>query len=90
MVNRSATPAEVRRVPNGARDIALRKRHGLPDFESLSHQLCFGDSVLYPDIPALCPLSPDAPASHHFLGAVQWSPRVAAPKLVGDAALPMV
>lgn len=68
----------------------VRKRHGLPEFESLSHQLCFGDSVLYPDVPELCPLSPDAPASHHFLGAVQWSPRVAAPQLAGDATLPMV
>ncbi len=68
----------------------VRKRHGLAEFESLSHQLCFGDSVLYPDVPELCPLTPDAPASHHFLGAVQWSPRVAAPSLVGDAALPMV
>jgi UDP:flavonoid glycosyltransferase YjiC (YdhE family) len=70
---------------------SVRKRHGLPEFESLSHQLCFGDSVLYPDIPELCPLSADAPASHHFLGAVQWSPRVAAPpRLRGDASLPMV
>lgn len=69
---------------------SVRKRHGLPEFESLSHQLCFGDSVLYPDIPELCPLSADAPASHHFLGAVQWSPRVAAPSLVGDPALPIV
>jgi UDP:flavonoid glycosyltransferase YjiC (YdhE family) len=57
----------------------VRKRHGLPELESLSHQLCFGDSVLYPDVPELCPLA-DAPTSHHFLGAVQWSPRVAAPE----------
>jgi UDP:flavonoid glycosyltransferase YjiC (YdhE family) len=69
---------------------SVRKRHGLPEFESLSHQLCFGDSVLYPDVPALCPLSAEVPASHHFLGAVQWSPRVDAPSLVGDPALPMV
>src|SRR6188768_463859 len=69
---------------------AVRKRHGLPEFESLSHQLCFGDSVLYPDIPELCPLSPEAPASQHFLGAIQWSPRVAAPRLLGDPALPLV
>ncbi len=70
----------------------VRKRHGLPEFETLSHQLCFGDSVLYPDLPTLCPLSEDAPASHHFLGAVQWSPRVAAPSDLGsaDATLPMV
>jgi UDP:flavonoid glycosyltransferase YjiC (YdhE family) len=68
----------------------LRKRHNLPEFPSLSEQLCFGDSVLYPDVPELCPLSPDAPASHHFLGAVQWSPRVGAPRLEGDPALPLV
>lgn len=69
---------------------SVRKRHGLPELESLSHQLCFGDSVLYPDIPELCPLSADAPKTHHFLGAVPWSPRVAAPALQGDAALPLV
>jgi UDP:flavonoid glycosyltransferase YjiC (YdhE family) len=70
---------------------SVRKRHGLSEFETLSHQLCFGDSVLYPDVPELCPLSSDAPASHHFLGAVQWSPRVAAPSaLADDPTLPMV
>jgi UDP:flavonoid glycosyltransferase YjiC (YdhE family) len=58
---------------------AVRKRHGLSELASLSHQLCFGDSVLYPDVPELCPLL-DAPPSHHFLGAVQWSPAVAAPE----------
>lgn len=69
---------------------AVRERHGLPAFETLSHQLCFGDSVLYPDIPELCPLE-GAPASHHFLGAVQWSPTVAAPPvLAGDSSLPLV
>jgi UDP:flavonoid glycosyltransferase YjiC (YdhE family) len=69
---------------------SLRKRHGLPEFETLSHQLCFGDSVLYPDVPELCPIT-GAPASHHFLGAVQWSPRVSAPpSLAGDASLPLV
>jgi UDP:flavonoid glycosyltransferase YjiC (YdhE family) len=68
----------------------LRQRHGLPAFESLSHQLCFGDSVLYPDVPELCPLA-GAPASHHFLGPVHWSPRVAAPlALEGDPSLPLV
>jgi UDP:flavonoid glycosyltransferase YjiC (YdhE family) len=69
---------------------SLRKRNGLPEFESLSHQLCFGDSVLYPDVPELCPVA-EAPASHHFLGAVQWSPAVSAPAgLAGDASLPLV
>lgn len=70
---------------------SLRKRHGLPEFETLSQQLCFGDSVLYPDIPQLCPLTSEAPASHHFLGAVQWSPRMAAPaNLANDLARPLV
>ncbi len=69
---------------------SLRKRHGLPEFETLSHQLCFGDSVLYPDVPEVCPVA-NAPASHHFLGPVPWSPRVAAPpSLAGDPALPLV
>jgi UDP:flavonoid glycosyltransferase YjiC (YdhE family) len=69
---------------------AVRQRHGLAPFETLSHQLCFGDSVLYPDIPELCPIE-GAPASHHYLGAVQWSPSVAAPaSLGGDPALPLV
>lgn len=70
---------------------SLRKRHGLPEFQTLSHQLCFGDSVLHPDVPELCPLTADAPASQHFLGAVQWSPTVQVPQsLHADAALPMV
>jgi len=70
---------------------SVRKRHGLPEFESLSHQLCFGDSVLYPDVPELCPVAADLPASHHFLGAVPWSPRVGAPPQLGkDETLPLV
>jgi UDP:flavonoid glycosyltransferase YjiC (YdhE family) len=70
---------------------AVRKRHGLPEHESLPHQLCFGDSVLYPDIPELCPLQAPPP-NHHFLGAVQWSPSVAAPSSLSqaDTQLPLV
>jgi UDP:flavonoid glycosyltransferase YjiC (YdhE family) len=69
----------------------VRKRHGLPELETLSHQLCFGDSVLYPDVPELCPLTKDVPASHYFLGAVPWSPRVTTPlHLTADASLPLV
>jgi UDP:flavonoid glycosyltransferase YjiC (YdhE family) len=70
---------------------AVRKRHGLAEFESLAHQLCFGDSVLYPDVPELCPLE-GAPSSHRFLGAVQWSPKVEIPpaSLTAIAANPMV
>ena len=70
---------------------ALRRRHGLDEFASLEHQLCFGDSVLYPDLPELCPVV-GAPPSHLFLGAVPWSPRVALPLQLteGDPAWPLV
>ncbi|MDF3069163.1 MAG: putative glycosyl transferase [Polyangiaceae bacterium] len=69
----------------------VRKRHGLSEFATLSEQLCFGDTVLYPDVPELCPLRADAPASHRFLGAVQWSPKVSAPSSLGkDESLPIV
>lgn len=57
---------------------ALRKRFGLSEFESLLHALCFGDLVLYPDLPELCPTE-GAPSSHVYLGGVQWAPRVAMP-----------
>jgi UDP:flavonoid glycosyltransferase YjiC (YdhE family) len=67
----------------------VRKRHGLPEFASLSHQLCFGDSVLYPDIAELCPLQ-GAPSSHHFLGAVDWSPRAPLPDTQSLPELPLV
>jgi UDP:flavonoid glycosyltransferase YjiC (YdhE family) len=63
---------------------AVRKRHGLSEFESLSQQLCFGDSVLYPDLPELTPLE-GAPETHHFLGQVDWSPRVPLPAALHDA-----
>jgi UDP:flavonoid glycosyltransferase YjiC (YdhE family) len=70
---------------------AVRKRHGLGEYATLSEQLCFGDTVLYPDIPELCPLTADAPSSHRFLGAVQWSPQVGAPPSLGkDDSLPVV
>jgi UDP:flavonoid glycosyltransferase YjiC (YdhE family) len=69
---------------------SVRRRHGLPAFASLAHQLCFGDSVLYPDIAELCPLEA-APSSHHFLGAVDWSPRATLPEtLASSADLPLV
>lgn len=70
---------------------AVRKRHGLSEYATLSEQLCFGDTVLYPDIPELCPLTPDASPTHRFLGAVQWSPKVSAPPSLGaDESLPVV
>ncbi len=59
---------------------ALRRRFGLSEFASLLHTLCFGDVVLYPDLPELCPIA-DAPSSHIFLGGVPWAPPVPAPDL---------
>jgi UDP:flavonoid glycosyltransferase YjiC (YdhE family) len=69
---------------------AVRRRHGLPE-ASMFEQLCFGDSVLYPDIPELCPVS-TLPSHHFYLGAVPWSPDVALPdELVsGDPNRPLV
>lgn len=69
---------------------AVRRRHGLPPFPSLPHQLCFGDTVLYPDVPELCPTR-NAPPSHHYLGAVDWSPAVPLPpELERPSDLPLV
>jgi UDP:flavonoid glycosyltransferase YjiC (YdhE family) len=69
---------------------ALRKRHGLPP-QSLLEQLCFGDSVLYPDLPELCPVEA-APPNHRYLGAVPWSPDSPLPPdlLAGDPTWPLV
>jgi UDP:flavonoid glycosyltransferase YjiC (YdhE family) len=69
---------------------AVRRRHGLPP-ASLLEQLCFGDTVLYPDTPELCPLS-HAPSTHRFLGPVPWSPELplADELLAGDPSLPLV
>ncbi len=68
---------------------ALPRRHHLPEFEGLLHALCFGDAVLYPDVPELCPVQ-DAPSSHHYLGAVQWAPNVPLPALPDEAGVPLV
>jgi UDP:flavonoid glycosyltransferase YjiC (YdhE family) len=69
---------------------AVRKRHGLQP-ASLLEQLCFGDWVLYPDVPELCPVA-QAPSTHRFLGAVPWSPEVPLPSelLPGDDVRPLV
>jgi UDP:flavonoid glycosyltransferase YjiC (YdhE family)/uncharacterized protein (DUF2141 family) len=56
---------------------AVRQSSGL-EASSLLEQLCFGDTVLYPDIPELCPLT-SAPKTHHFLGAVPWAPKLPVP-----------
>lgn len=68
---------------------ALRKRFGLPEFPSLLHALCFGDVVLYPDLPELCPIA-GAPSGHLYLGAVQWAPRIDAPEVPFTADKPLV
>jgi UDP:flavonoid glycosyltransferase YjiC (YdhE family) len=69
---------------------AVRQRHGLPP-ASLLEQLCFGDWVLYPDPPELCPVT-RLPSTHRFLGVVTWSPDVALPAelLAGDDFRPVV
>ena len=67
----------------------LRRRFGLAEFESLLHALCFGDLVLYPDLPELCPVK-DAPPSHHYLGGVQWAPSLPVPDLTSSKELPLV
>jgi len=69
---------------------SVRKRHGLAP-ASLLEQLCFGDTVLYADIPELCPLE-SAPPTHVFLGAVPWAPSMPLPPDIADSdsALPLV
>ena len=67
----------------------LRRRFGLPEFESLLHTLCFGDVVLYPDLPELCPIA-GAPSSHRYLGGVQWAPSLPAPEIAISDDRPLV
>lgn len=61
---------------------ALRERYGLVPLGSLPEVLTWGDLTLYADPPSLFSLR-GAPASHRFLGAVQWAPRIALPPLAG-------
>lgn len=58
---------------------ALRRDFGLPPFPGLQELIVEGDLTLYADVPELVPLE-GAPASHHFLGAVQWAPRIIPPE----------
>lgn len=69
---------------------AVRKRYGLQP-ASLLEQLCFGDWVLHPDSPELCPVQ-QAPSTHHFLGMVPWAPDLPPiPSLLeADASRPLV
>lgn len=67
---------------------AARAQHGLRPIGSLLEMLTHGDHTLYPDDPWLTPVD-GAPASHHFLGPVQWQPEwqpeLEAPPLPGQA-----
>jgi UDP:flavonoid glycosyltransferase YjiC (YdhE family) len=58
---------------------SVRRRYGLPALGSLLDVLCFGDVTLHPDAPELVPTR-GGPASHVFLGPVQWSPPVPVPQ----------
>lgn len=57
---------------------SLRKRHGLAPLGGLLELLTASDLTLYADPPELIPTQ-GLPASHHFLGPVQWAPQVALP-----------
>lgn len=52
---------------------AVRRKFGLSPLDGLLEQLTYGDLVLYPDVPELCPTR-DAPSHHIYLGAIPWSP----------------
>jgi UDP:flavonoid glycosyltransferase YjiC (YdhE family) len=57
----------------------VRRRHGLPSLGwDLRRIYTDGDRTLYADIPELFPAR-DLPPSHGYLGAVGWSPPLAAP-----------
>lgn len=56
----------------------VRRRFGLQPVDGLLEQLTAGDITLYADVPELCPVA-GAPETHHFLGAVPWSPKVPLP-----------
>lgn len=56
----------------------LRREHGLSAIGDLHEVLTFGDRTLYPDVPALTPLSEQAP-HERFIGPILWSPRIALP-----------
>jgi UDP:flavonoid glycosyltransferase YjiC (YdhE family) len=69
---------------------AVRRRYGMRE-APLLEQLCFGDDVLYADVPELCPVT-EAPSQHYYLGAVPWSPDVPLPAalVTEPSALPLV
>ena len=53
------------------------------------HALCFGDVVLYPDLPEFCPTQ-RAPATHFYLGGVQWAPKLPVPDFALSEERPLV
>lgn len=57
---------------------ALRKKYGLPVLGDLIDVLMFGDRVLFPDVPAITPLS-QLGVGELFLGPVLWEPKQAPP-----------
>jgi len=57
---------------------SLRGRHGLAPLGGLLELLTAGDLTLYADPPELIPTQ-GLPATHHFLGPVQWAPELPLP-----------
>ncbi|MET0286228.1 MAG: nucleotide disphospho-sugar-binding domain-containing protein [Polyangiales bacterium] len=58
---------------------ALRKQYGLPPFGDLIDVMMHGDRVLFPDVPAITPLSTLQP-NEQFLGPVLWEPALPPPE----------
>ncbi len=57
----------------------LRTEHGLPGLGSdLGAAYSEADRTLYADVPELVPTA-GLPATHHYLGPIEWSPRVELP-----------
>lgn len=57
---------------------AARRHFGLSPYRTCLDAFTSGDQTLYYDIEALVPLR-DAPAHHHYLGPVSWTPEVDLP-----------
>jgi UDP:flavonoid glycosyltransferase YjiC (YdhE family) len=62
---------------------AIRRRHGLAPIGSLLDVLTHADRTLFPDTPLLVPTT-GAPATHVYLGPVNWSPGVPLPAWWND------
>lgn len=52
----------------------LRRRFGMPRYESLRAFYCDGDAVMYADLPQLIPLN-RPPDAHLHIGPIVWSPQ---------------